>query len=596
MSEKLTSLEEKIKPDYQENEIVEQLNKISYDEFINDKIKNNENLEMEINKEELIKELEEKVINGNDYKETINSYFNDNEKMKIKDLKEKLEPIIEKKEIEKNEKNEEIIFEEKKLETIENEKKKEKDLIKNNIKEENKTLETNRKTLEKNSSLEKNRKLEYKKTLEILYPQKKIKTDLDFLSEDLPQDKNREKILSIDYHQNYSLSNRIDTRRKPKFQFFIEKEIMTELNNVKPSNEESVIKPMNAFKELEKNNNDINKINEINSSKKENNLKSYFQNKKNKNNKNKGNLNEDLIDSYINNNNNFNIRNVVYPINQNKKFLQINTNNDTISGIKNIQNKIDTNYNNNNNNKFKSNNKYNNNDTNNTDYFFTLYQDFSNQNKSLHILDNKILKISHRKKELYRSESPFNSKPNTLIYNMKSTSPENKNINKDYFEKIGLNQDLFSNDKNKNYNLKEPREKQKYFESLKKDLNLFSYNNNKPKDNKNSGFKEINDKLEEIKKKKQLNENLEKEKENINTNNNLNNNIENKNQEVLKKKEEEIKLNKDENNEKNMNDINNDKKEEEVKINENENKENNEINDINNEQNEKNEKNINEEK
>ena len=266
MSEKLTSLEEKIKPDYQENEIVEQLNKISYDEFINDKIKNNENLEMEINKEEL-----------------------------IKDLKEKLEPIIEKKEIEKNEKNEEIIFEEKKLETIENEKKKEKDLIKNNIKEENKTLETNRKTLEKNSSLEKNRKLEYKKTLEILYPQKKIKTDLDFLSEDLPQDKNREKILSIDYHQNYSLSNRIDTRRKPKFQFFIEKEIMTELNNVKPSNEESVIKPMNAFKELEKNNNDINKINEINSSKKENNLKSYFQNKKNKNNKNKGNLNEDLI-------------------------------------------------------------------------------------------------------------------------------------------------------------------------------------------------------------------------------------------------------------------------------------------------------------
>ena len=578
MSEKLTSLEEKIKPDYQENEIVEQLNKISYDEFINDKIKNNENSEMEINKEELIKELEEKVINGNDYKETINSYFNDNEKMKIKDLKEKLEPIIEKKEIEKNEKNEEIILEEKKLETIENEKEKVKDIIKNNIKEENKTLETNRKTLEKNSSLEKNRKLEYKKTLEILYPQKKIKTDLDFLSEDLPQDKNREKILSIDYHQNYSLSNRIDTRRKPKFQFFIEKEIMTELNNVKPSNEESVIKPMNAFKEFEKNNNDINNINEIGSSKKEKNLKSYFKNKKTNNNKNKGYMNEDLIDNYINNNNNFNIRNVVYPINQNKKFLQTETNNDTISGIKNIQNKIiDTNFDYNNNNKLKSNNKYNNTDKDNNDYFFTLYKDFSNQNKSLNILDNKILKISQRKKALYKSESPFNSKPNTLIDNMKSSSPKSKNINMQYFEKIGLNQDLYSN---KNYNLKDSKDKQKYFDSLKKDLNLFSYNNNnnKQKDNKNSGFKEINEKLEEIKKKKQLNENLYKEKENINKNNNLNKNIENNNQEIVKKKEEEVKINEDENND--INNINNDLKEE-VKINEDENNDNN-INENNN--------------
>ena len=567
MSENLTSLEEKITSNYQEKEIVEQLNKISYDEFINDKIKNNENSEMEINKEELIKELEEKVENGNEYIEIINSYFNDNDKMKIKDLKEKLEPKIEEKEEEKEElkeeekeeekENDEIKFEEKKLETIENEKEKVKDIIKNNIKEENKTLETNRRPFEKNSSIEKNRTLEYKKTLEKLYPEKKIKTDLDFLSEDLPKDKNREKILSIDYHQNYSLSNRIDTRRRPKFQYFIEKEMINELNNVKPSNEESVIKPMNAFKEFEKNNNDINNINEIGSSKKEKNLKSYFKNKKTNNNKNKGYMNEDLIDNYINNNNNFNIRNVVYPINQNKKFLQTETNNDTISGIKNIQNKIiDTNFDYNNNNKLKSNNKYNNTDKDNNDYFFTLYKDFSNQNKSLNILDNKILKISQRKKALYKSESPFNSKPNTLIDNMKSSSPKSKNINMQYFEKIGLNQDLYSN---KNYNLKDSKDKQKYFDSLKKDLNLISYNNNnnKQKDNKNSGFKEINEKLEEIKKKKQLNENLYKEKENINKNNNLNKNIENNNQENVKKKEEEVKINEDENNDNNNNENNN---------------------------------------
>ena len=471
-------------------------------------------------------------------------------------------------------------------------KKKEKDIIKNNIKEENRILETNRKSLDKINTIEKNRTIDYKKTLDKLYPGKTIKTDLDFLSEDLPQDKNREKILSINYHQNYSLSNRIDTKNKTKFDFLIEKDIMNELNNVKPSNEESVIKPMNAFKEFEKNINDINNINEIGNSKKENNLKSYFQNKKNKN---KGNINEDLIDSFINNNNNFNIKNVVYPINQNKKFLQTETNNNTINGIKKVQNKInDTNFNFNINN--YNNNKYNNNNNNtdNTDYFFSLYQDFSNQNKSLHILDNKILKISHRKKELYRTDSPSNSKPNTLLYNMKSISPESKNINMNqYFEKIGLNQDFMSNEKNQNHNLKGPIAKQKYFESLKKDLNLFSYNkNDKQKDNKNSGFKEINEKLEEIKKKKQSNENMIKEKEN-NNNNNLNNNIENKNKEILKKKEEEIKINKDDINQSNNIKIEENKiKENEInQIKENDKKENeeNEKNEI--EENENNEKN-----
>ena len=143
MSEKLTSLEDIITPNKQEKENEEQINNISYNEFINDKIKNNENLEMEINKEELIKELEEKVENGNDYKETINSYFNDNDKMTIKDLKEKLNPNIKENEIdeikneEKNEnekeneekkieekKENELKFEEKKLETILNKKKK----------------------------------------------------------------------------------------------------------------------------------------------------------------------------------------------------------------------------------------------------------------------------------------------------------------------------------------------------------------------------------------------------------------------------------------------------------------------------------------
>ena len=52
-----------------------------------------------------------------------------------------------------------------------------------------------------------------KTTLDEIYQRKK--SDLDFLSEDLPTDKNREKILSINYSPKYhSSSNRIETRKK----------------------------------------------------------------------------------------------------------------------------------------------------------------------------------------------------------------------------------------------------------------------------------------------------------------------------------------------------------------------------------------------
>ena len=64
--------------------------KISFEQFINDKINNSKDLNSEINKEELINEINEKVINGNDNTivDKINSIFSNNETIKIKQLKE----------------------------------------------------------------------------------------------------------------------------------------------------------------------------------------------------------------------------------------------------------------------------------------------------------------------------------------------------------------------------------------------------------------------------------------------------------------------------------------------------------------------------
>jgi hypothetical protein len=94
--------------------------KISFEQFINDKINNSKDLNTEIKKEDLLNEINEKVENGNDNTiiEKINSIFSNNETIKIKQLKE-----------------------------------------------------------------------------ESIKPEKKISPDLEFLSENLPEDKNREKIL-----------------------------------------------------------------------------------------------------------------------------------------------------------------------------------------------------------------------------------------------------------------------------------------------------------------------------------------------------------------------------------------------------------------
>ncbi len=369
-----------------------------------------------------------------------------------------------------------------------------------------------------------------KRTLDEIYQRQN--SDLDFLSEDLPTDKNREKILSINYSPKYhSSSNRIETRKKHIFN--INNGIYNKRINEQSSNKESVIKPMNEFKELE-NNNYANLFEFSSKLNREENKKSFFK----KQNINKSTFDNDFGDDFVDDEN-FNCKNIVFPINQKKNFnvgLYEESDDSISQGIKSIKNTI--NNNNNNYSNINDNNNYNNNDynynykvynnNNINDYFFELYRDFSNQNKNLQVLGNKITKINNKQKKLYgnQRDSP---KPNTLLNNMKMHSPiikrtNNKinisNIN-DLLDKIGLNKknvnsgNLYDN-KRRDYYLKDIKQKPKYMDNLKGELK--QYNISKDiKLNKNPDFNEIDEKIEKMLK-------MKRSYVNINNKNNINDN------------------------------------------------------------------------
>ena len=144
--------------------------KISFEQFINDKINNSKDLNSEINKEELINEINEKVINGNDNTivEKINSIFSNNETIKIKQLKE-----------------------------------------------------------------------------EFIKPETKISRDLEFLSENLPEDKNRDKILKQTI-SNIELTNNKEENSEKK-----QEAIIIDISKL-----ESVIQPINEFGDIKNGEND----------------------------------------------------------------------------------------------------------------------------------------------------------------------------------------------------------------------------------------------------------------------------------------------------------------------------------------------------
>ena len=398
--------------------IKKDVTKISFEEYINNKIStSNEN--NEIKKDELLKEIEEKVENENEIKEQINSLFTNNSIIKLKDLKEKI----------------------------------------------------------KNENIEKKKEL-----IDIISPQKKTSPDLEFLSQDLPEDKNREKILS-----SYSLTSEIIENKN------LEKnmnDIIVDISKI-----ESVIKPVNEFEENKK--------------------------EENEEGKNKKERPKEINRPVYNPNYNSELFTLKNLSNNKKLFDDENSNSKLLLKHNSNQNVVN----------------------NNNDYFFSIYKTYANKNKiikNLKNLNDKVNKTASKPISIngiygnyIKGNNDLNKyqiKNNINIYN-KSERKNNTFLEKLEKEKNSINNSENKNVnlfefKKKNYDLTNINEKNAYINDFKNDLKKLSMNMNKQKSqrDKNLGFDEINQKLDELYKKNKGENKIEikEEKNQNNTNEEIN--------------------------------------------------------------------------
>ena len=392
-----------------ENEVPTNENneKITFEEYINEIIINSKNKEEQIKKEDLLKEIEERVENGNDskIKEKIDSIFLNEESLKKIEIEEKLKNINE---------------ESPKKETL-------MDIIK--------------------------------------FSDKKVSKDLDFLSEDLPEDKNREKILT---HTNFSLTE-INTNKNIEDENEKNKESTFNITKI-----ESVIKPVNGFDDVQKDEKDNNER-EKKPKPKEINKPIYnpneFSNKK-----------SSLLLAT-----NTLKTNIILPSNENNNI-----------NLKERNENLNNNLNNN---------------KNNSDYFLSIYKTYAPNNKIMKTLDEKINKVA-TKPIKQNSILSFSKGINTLndfkINNKPFNNTKKKNSFLDKIEQeqksimnSGIKKSSLHQYKPKQYDLKNSNEKKAYVENVKNELMEFSKNIDKQKQSrdKNSGFDEINQKLDELYKK-----------------------------------------------------------------------------------------------
>ena len=394
--------------------IKKDVTKISFEEYINNKIStSNEN--NEIKKDELLKEIEEKVENENEIKEQINSLFTNNSIIKLKDLKEKI----------------------------------------------------------KNESIEKKKEL-----IDIISPQKKTSPDLEFLSQDLPEDKNREKILS-----SYSLTSEIIENKN------LEKnmnDIIVDISKI-----ESVIKPVNEFEENKK--------------------------EENEEGKNKKERPKEINRPVYNPNYNSELFTLKNLSNNKKLFDDENSNSKLLLKHNSNQNVVN----------------------NNNDYFFSIYKTYANKNKiikNLKNLNDKVNKTASKPisiNGIYGNYIKGNNDLNKIqIKNNINIYNKSERKNNTFLEKLEKEKNSINNSENKNINLFEFKkknydltninEKNAYINDFKNDLKKLSMNMNKQKSqrDKNLGFDEINQKLDELYKKNKGENKIEiKEEKNQNITN-----------------------------------------------------------------------------
>ena len=307
-----------------ENFSNEKKRKLNFNQFINEKVINNSNKVKEINKNDLIKLIKENVYNGNNYINEVSSYFNNKNSIKISELELFLNQYN------KNKQNTERI------------------------------IITN--------------KINFK--------------DLDFLTKDLPEDKNRKKILKPRYispnSQNQKNKNLIDSN-----------DLIKELEKLNLPKENTIIKPKNGITNV------LNgKTNNLSNKKSfspilQERVKSKF--------------------SFYNN--------LVQPMNKNKR-VKINFVDPISLGIENLKNKIFHK-------KSDSKSFFTNANTNDEDYFFNLYKDYSNQNQSLKILNKKINKVSQIENKKKNNFVSFSKK------DILSSSINNNKLQSNLLNKIG---------------------------------------------------------------------------------------------------------------------------------------------------------------
>ena len=381
--------------------------KITFEEYINEVITNSKNKEEQVKKKDLLNDIEKRVENGNDskIKGKIESIFLNEESLTKNEIEEKLNNINE---------------ESPKKETL-------MDLIK--------------------------------------FSEKKVTKDLEFLSENLPEDKNREKILT---HTNFSLTE-INTYKNIEDENKINKESTFNITKI-----ESVIKPVNGFDDIQKDEKDNNEK-EKKPKPKEINKPIYnpneISNKKS---------------SFLLTTNNLKT-NIVSPTNENNN-INLKENNE------NLNNNL-------------------NNNKNNSDYFLSIYKTYAPNNKMMKTLDEKINKVSTkpiRQNNILSFSKGINTLNDFKINNKPFTNTKKKNYFLDKIEqeqkiimKSGIKESSLHQYKPKQYDLKKTNEKKAYVENIKNELMEFSKNIDKQKQRreKNSGFDEINQKLDELYKK-----------------------------------------------------------------------------------------------
>ena len=341
---------QKLNTNYDENDN-DELGKIKFNQYINENIINNSNSEMEINKSDLIKEIKEKVENGLNYIEQINYYFGDRETLKIFEIQNLFNPQ------------------------------------RSNYYHYN-TEEGNTKN-------------------------KFYSSSLDFLSSDLPKDKNREKILKPTFSQKKNKIKKKD----------LSEELTIELDRLNLPKRSSIIKPKNS------------KINFKNRRYK------YNQKEKEKDKLNKKKeyifniLNDITFSPFIKKNKPKNSKFYKLITPKNKK-INLNLNNEQASlGIENSMKKDEK--------KNETITIFTNANVNpNEDFFFKFYQTFSNENQLIQCLDNQILKVSKREKiimerknenEVLKDSSINITKSNLLdsIDLVQKNIISSKNINKE---------------------------------------------------------------------------------------------------------------------------------------------------------------------